>query len=81
MKSSNKSTNRPIVTRKLVALIQRHGFYNDKGTKHGKYSRENDDHKIMVPRSRKLSPGLSSVICKELREKHGFSEEDTMGLF
>lgn len=77
----NKSIKRPIVTRKLIKLITKHGFSNDKGTKHGKYTREGDEHKIMVPRHKTISPGLSQQICKELIEKHGFSESDVLGLF
>jgi HicA-like toxin of HicAB toxin-antitoxin system len=77
----NKSINRPIVTRKLVKLITNNGFVNAKGTKHGKYVREGDDHKIMVPRHKTLSPGLSARMCKELQEKHAFSEEEILKLF
>jgi hypothetical protein len=76
-----KSTNRPIITRKLIALIISQGFFNDKGTKHGKYAREGDEHKIMIPRHKELSPGLSSAMCKDLKEKHGFTEEDILKLF
>jgi predicted RNA binding protein YcfA (HicA-like mRNA interferase family) len=77
----NKSKHKPIVTRKLIKLIERNGFINDSGTKHGKYVREGDDHKIMVPRHKKLTPGLSAAICKELVEKHNFTEQDVLGLF
>lgn len=78
---SNVSTAKPIVTRKLISLIQRKGFHNDKGTKHGKYTRDGDDHKIMIPRHKKLSPGLSSAMCKELIEKHNFTEKEISKLF
>lgn len=75
------STYRPIVTNKLIKLITKYGFINDKGTKHGKYTREGDDHKIMVPRKRTLSPGLSDQIAKDLRDKHGFDKNDILSLF
>lgn len=37
--------------------------------------------KIMIPRHKKLSPGLSAKIGKELVELHGFTEEDVLNLF
>jgi hypothetical protein len=77
----NKSTHKPIVTRKLISLIISKGFYNAKGTKHGKYTREGDDHKIMIPRHKQLKPGLSADMCKELKEKHQFSDEEISRLF
>lgn len=78
---NKQSTHRPIVTRKLIALITKKGFYNDKGTKHGKYTRDTDDHKIMIPRHKKLSPGLSQGICDDLKNKHSFTDEEIMTLF
>ena len=75
------STYRPIVTNKLIALLKANGFYNEKAAKHGKYTRDSDDHKIMIPRARKLSPGLSKQICKDLVDLHGFNKEDIEQLF
>jgi len=75
------STYRPIVIRKLVSLIKSHGFYNDKGTKHGKYARDGDEHKIMIPRGRKTSSGLSQQLCSELIKIHKIPEDDVMRLF
>lgn len=75
------TTFKPIVTRKLIALLIRKGFINKKGTKHGKYAREGDGHKVMVPRHSKLTPGLSTAMAKELIEKHGFSREEIKELF
>jgi len=72
----NNSHTKPIVTRKLISLITKHGFYNKKASKHGKYTRDKDDHTIMIPRAKELSPGLSQQIRKELIELHGFQEKD-----
>jgi len=72
----NNSHTKPIVTRKLISLILKHGFRNKKASKHGKYYREGDEHTIMVPRDKKLSPGLSQQIRKELIQLHGFQEKD-----
>lgn len=77
----SKSIKKPIVTRKLIALIKKNGFYNAKGTKHGKYQRDGDDHKFMVPRHKTISPGLSQQMCKELIDIHGIDEHKVMKLF
>lgn len=78
---SKSNYYRPIVTRKLIILLLSNGFISDKGTKHGKYTREGDEHKIMVPRHKKLSAGLSAALCKELIEKHNFTDEEVSTLF
>lgn len=78
---NNESTNRPIVTRKLISLITKNGFVNKKGTKHGKYERDGDSHVIMVPRHKNVTSGLSKRMCKELIELHGFSKKDILKLF
>jgi hypothetical protein len=72
----NNSHTKPIVTRKLIALLKKHSFYNKKASKHGKYTRDTDEHTIMVPRDKQISPGLSQQIRKELIELHGFQEKD-----
>jgi len=70
------SKTRPIVRRKMINLLTRNGFTNNKGAKHGKYERSSDAHKIMVPRHKVISPGLSQQLRKELVELHGFSQKD-----
>jgi hypothetical protein len=75
-----KSLTTPIVTRKLITLLTRNGFYNKKGTKHGKYVRDSDDHVFMVPRHSPISPGLSQQYRKELMEKHGFTEDKVLSI-
>lgn len=72
---------RPITTKKLISLLERNGFVNDKGTKHGKYVRDGDDHKVMVPRHKKITSGLSQQICKELIEMHKINESEVRKLF
>jgi len=72
---------RPLVTHKLIALIVRKGFVSAKGTKHGKYKREGDEHIVMVPRHSELSSGLSRAMCLELIEKHNFTDEEVLDLF
>jgi predicted RNA binding protein YcfA (HicA-like mRNA interferase family) len=73
-----KSLTTPISTRKLISFLTKNGFYNKKGSKHGKYVRDTDNHACMVPRAKELSPGLSHQYRKELVEKHGFTEDDVL---
>lgn len=72
---------RSIKTKKLLALLVRSGFINQKGTKHGKYTRTDDGSVLVVPRHKNLSPGVSKQICETLEKQFKISKTEIKKLF
>ncbi|QHU90447.1 addiction module toxin, HicA family [Candidatus Saccharibacteria bacterium oral taxon 488] len=72
---------RSIRTKKLIALLVRHGFISKLGSKHGKYVRESDNKTVIVPRHRVLSSGTSKQICEYLNTKCDIAAEELARLF
>lgn len=66
---------RSIKFKRLIALLEKLGFYKKSGSKHAKYVRDDIPGAIIVPRHRKLSPGTVEQICKTL-EDNGIDSSD-----
>ena len=67
--------------KKIVKLLLSKGFEYVGGSKHDKYERLSDDHTMVIPRHRKISPPTTKSICEDLRELHGFTEEEINSIF
>lgn len=66
-----------IKSRKLSAFLQKKGFIRTGGSKHNKYSnKDNPNIKIIVPRHRIISAGVTDSICKSLINKFEISEQE-----
>lgn len=80
-KRGSNSYYRDSKSKKVIKVLKRNGFEYIGGSNHRKYERLSDDHIMVIPHHRKISPGTTQSICEDLRDKHGFSEEEINKIF
>ena len=68
-------------SKRIVKLLKRNGFEYIGGTKHEKYRRDEDDHIVVVPRHKVITPSTTKSICEDLRDLHGIDEDEIKTIF